>query len=304
LNLVHLVRPDLVVTNTLTIPIWALASKLFHIPHVWYIHEFFGEDHGLTFDWGNRLPPRLIDKLSSLVMVNSEAVRSKFQSVIGGDKLRIAQCAVEVPAALAKPDENHEDFSLAMLGAVLPSKGQEEAIRAVSLLTLRGLKVKLRIIGTNESRFARHLQQQAKDLHLQNSVEFIDFTDKPFKYVAAADATLMCSSNEAFGRVTVEAMKMGKPVIGAAAGGTKELIQDGVNGFLYESGNEYDLAEKISWLYHDHSTLVEMGSRAQAWATGRFTMERYTNDLLAIFKEAIERSGRTANSSSNVLELY
>ena len=55
----------------------------------------------------------------------------------------------------------------------------------------------------------------------------------------------MCSRAEAFGRVTVEAMKLGLPVIGAARGATPELVRDGWNGLLYAHGDANELAGKI-----------------------------------------------------------
>ena len=100
----------------------------------------------------------------------------------------------------------------------------------------------------------------------------------------------MCSHREAFGRVTVEAMKMGKPVVGAAIDATKELIQDGCNGLLYRVGDANDLAQKIGTLYHDREKLAVMSERARTWALDRFTTRRYSNDLRAIFEEALSIS--------------
>ena len=48
-KLLQHIKPDLVVTNTIVAPCGAFASKFLGIPHVWYIHEFLEEDHGLTF---------------------------------------------------------------------------------------------------------------------------------------------------------------------------------------------------------------------------------------------------------------
>ena len=54
--------------------------------------------------------------------------------------------------------------------------------------------------------------------------------------IEQADIGLTCSRNEAFGRTTVEALLMGKPVIGTNTGGTVDLISDGVDGLLYPPG--------------------------------------------------------------------
>jgi glycosyltransferase involved in cell wall biosynthesis len=97
----------------------------------------------------------------------------------------------------------------------------------------------------------------------------------------------MCSRGEPFGRVTVEAMKQGVPVVGAASGGTIEIIQDGVTGLLYQLGDAEDLAAKIEILHWDRELLGRMGQEAHRWANSTFSLKKYTADLLRVFREAI-----------------
>jgi glycosyltransferase involved in cell wall biosynthesis len=279
-------HPDLVVTNTLTTPIWAIASKYLGLPHVWYVHES-GSADGDVFDLGERRTFKLIDALSLLIIVNSESTRANLSQAIPSEKLRLVQYAVEIPQGCDRLKADDEVFRLALVGRVSPNKGHAEAIEALALLVRRGLKVHLKIIGETESGFSRLLRRRTDELDLKGRVEFVPFTENPFSHLTDADIALMCSHREAFGRVTVEAMKMGKPVVGAAVDGTRELIQHGLNGFLYEVGNATDLADKISLLYHDRAKVNSMGEAARVWATERFTIKGYANDLLGIFEEAI-----------------
>lgn len=66
------------------------------------------------------------------------------------------------------------------------------------------------------------------------------------QFIRMADVVLICSHWEPFGRVTVEAMLAGKPVI-AISGATVELIHDGVTGLLYDPGNYSVLANKMRY---------------------------------------------------------
>jgi glycosyltransferase involved in cell wall biosynthesis len=279
----------LVVTNTLTIPIWAIASKYLGIPHVWYVHES-GHAEGDVFDLGDRWTLKLINALSLLIIVNSESTRANLTKSIPKEKLRLTKYAAETPPGLGRPKAETEVFRLALVGRVTPNKGQAEAIEALALLVRQGLKVHLKIVGDTDSGFSRHLRQLTNELHLKDAVEFVSFTENPFPHLADADVALMCSRREALPRVIVEAMKMGKPVVGTAIDGSRELIRPGLNGFLYEVGNAGDLADKISLLYHDRAQVNRMGEEARAWATKSFTIERYANDLLSIFEEAISKS--------------
>jgi glycosyltransferase involved in cell wall biosynthesis len=288
--------PDLVVTNTLTIPIWALASKHLGLPHVWYLHES-GTAEEDAFDLGNRWTFKLIDALSTLIIVNSKSAGSGLNPLIPREKIRLATYAVETPVHLNGRNGNHDILRMALVGRVCPNKGQAEAIEAMSLLVRQGMKVHLKIVGNTESQFSRQLRERTSALDLGSNVEFVPFSDNPFEHVIDTDLALMCSHKEAFGRVTVEAMKMGKPVVGAAIDATRELIQDGCNGLLYRAGDANDLAQKIGTLYHDRERLAVMSERARTWASDRFTTKGYSNDLRVIFEEAISlpvNSGRVA----------
>jgi glycosyltransferase involved in cell wall biosynthesis len=93
---------------------------------------------------------------------------------------------------------------------------------------------------------------------------------------------------EAFGRATVEAMKLGRPVVGAASGGTLELVRDGWSGLLYKPGDTAALAERVERLDRDRAFLRELAANARSWATATFTTERFTNSLMAVF-DAVSR---------------
>jgi hypothetical protein len=71
---------------------------------------------------------------------------------------------------------------------------------------------------------------------------------------------------EAFGRVTFEYLALGRPVIGAASGGTLEMINDGQNGFLFKPGSAEQLADKIRFYVKNPGTLQEHKENARSSA--------------------------------------
>ena len=119
----------------------------------------------------------------------------------------------------------------------------------------------------------------------------IGHTEDPLPYFGEAHVALMCSRQEAFGRVTVEAMKMGRPVIGVNSGGTPELVRDGFNGFLYTPGDLKDLADKIEILCADRERTRRLGLQAREWATRPFNQAQYGRDMLAVLREAVAGNG-------------
>ncbi len=281
------VRPDVVITNTLTIPVGAFASRRARVAHVWYIHEFGLEDHGLRFDLGRSLSLSCIDRLSARIIVNSRAVYDRFRPHFPEHKMRQVYYAIDIPASTPVCEVNDGSFRLILVGRICAGKRQEDAVRAVSLVAQKGQDIQLSLVGNENVEYGASLRRLARKLGVEKRVEFVPFTEDPFSRVARSHLALVCSESEAFGRITVEAMKMGKAVVGADSGATGELIQDGVTGFLYRPGDFGDLAHKIERLAGDRALLGQMGRAAAAWSNGRFTLENYCSDLQSVLEEAV-----------------
>jgi glycosyltransferase involved in cell wall biosynthesis len=99
----------------------------------------------------------------------------------------------------------------------------------------------------------------------------------------------MCSDAEAFGRVTVEALKSGRPVIGTRSGGTPELICDGVNGFLFEPGNARQLAAALRRLASEPGLLERLSNNASVGTRDRFTLDGYVEEFVDVLSAAAAR---------------
>lgn len=279
------VRADAIVSNSLTTMAGAIAARRAHLPHLWFVHEFGREDHGLPFVLGPRLTFRLMRRWMHVCIVNSEAVQEHFRTRLGVD-LRIARYAVEVPE-VSRPYVPDTTLRLILVGTKKPSKGQADAIRAISVLASKSLNVDLTLVGGSENGYEDELVALAARLGVSDRVQFIPHARDPFALVCAADVVLMCSPFEALGRVTVEGMKAGKAIVGAAGGATTELVRHGWNGYLYKPGDSSDLARWLEACYGDRAGLVAMGERGRVWARETFNAGRYGADLEAAVATAL-----------------
>ena len=106
----------------------------------------------------------------------------------------------------------------------------------------------------------------------------------------AADIILVCSRNEAFGRVVVEGMKLGRPVIYSRSGGIPEYMNDGVTGLSYAPGDANELIQRIEELLDDPERAAGIGAEAKRHACAKFT--RNDSDF-RILKDLKERRGRS-----------
>jgi len=91
----------------------------------------------------------------------------------------------------------------------------------------------------------------------------------------------MCSQNEAFGRVTVEAMRAGLPVCGTDSGGTPEIIEPGIAGLLSPAGDAHALAANLMTLESDEDLRRRLADGALESAQ-RFQRERHDDELTSM----------------------
>jgi glycosyltransferase involved in cell wall biosynthesis len=128
---------------------------------------------------------------------------------------------------------------------------------------------------------------------LQDWVEFLGFVSDVSTCLKRIHVLLMPSRGDAFGRVTAEAMAHGRPVIGANACATPELVRDGIDGLIFTVGHAEELADKMQALIENPTKMAEMGRNAAQRAQAVFTNEQYAAAVMNIY-ECVRHSGFTA----------
>lgn len=285
---------NIVITNTIVVFIGALAAKLLRLPHVWYIREFGFEDHGLIFHFGDKFSFKMMDFLSHACITNSNAVAKKFCNYITSSKIKVVYQSVKINNLSNKNDKivKVSEMQCVIIGSLHEGKRQEDAIRSIAKLNKKGIGVELIIVGSGNYTYKNYLRNIVMDNKLENKIKFVGWVDNVLSFINNADVLLMCSRSEAFGRVTIEAMKLSKPVIGARSGGTSELIREGFNGLLYNVMDPNDLADKIEYLYKNPEIAKIMGENGRKWATERFNQARYGQDLILILGPLLKSISR------------
>jgi glycosyltransferase involved in cell wall biosynthesis len=285
-------RCDIVYSNTVTIPEGALASLLLGLPHVWHLHEFGKEDHGLSLLFGDRLSYKLVEWLSKRCVCVSKALADKYSRSVDPSKLSILYPSMHMaPRNVADPARDcsmfpcEAKFRCVIVGRMCVGKGQADGVLALSHLRKNGIEAELIIVGDGDQDYRNFLDETIRSNDLERQVFFVGQVSDPFSIVQSGDVVLVCSKSEAFGRVTIEGMLAGKPVVGARSGATAELIVDGVNGLFYECGESEDLAEKIKYLSENPALREELGKNARAAAESYFTAARYKEQLLGFLRQ-------------------
>ncbi|MDA2895489.1 glycosyltransferase family 4 protein [Mycolicibacterium sp. BiH015] len=278
LLLLSRLRPEVVVSNTITIPSHAIAAKLLGIPHYWMVREFGRQDHRLWFLFGYRATVRLVGRLSEAVICNSRAVEQALLTQDPTLTTHVLYPAVDTPVGTPSRRRPGERMRAILVGYFSPSKGQTLAIEAISIARGAGVDIALTLIGSGNR---KPLTKLARDLDVEDLVTFHEPTRNLGPHWAAAHVGLMCSECEAFGRVTVEAMRAGLPVCGTDSGGTPEIIDPGVAGLLSPAGDARALAANLMTLEADEGLRHRLALCA-VQRSQRFGRDRHDEQFVAI----------------------
>lgn len=278
---------DVIHTNASVINTGGILSFMTGIPHVWHIREFPQEGLGFFPVWNYERLCNFMNDHSDKVIAVSRAIAEKFQDKIAPDKLEIVYNGVKKENKQYKTEIRDKQSTVEYLisGSIVAQKGQEDAIRAVALLVKRGYSnFRLSIAGAGDT---SPLEKLINEENLTDYVSVLGIVKDMPALRKKTDVELVCSAWEAFGRVTVEAMMSSNPVIGSDTGGTPELIQDGVTGYLYQYGNTEELADRMEIFLKCPEEIRRLGDNAYLYAAEEFTAQKNAERILEIYKELV-----------------
>jgi glycosyltransferase involved in cell wall biosynthesis len=132
---------------------------------------------------------------------------------------------------------------LALVAAFRPEKNHEQLLHAARSLLDRGVPVRILFVGDGPTRPA--IETLATTLGVRSSVTFAGSQSDVRPWIAASDLGVLCSHAETFPLSALEFIAMGVPMIMPAVGGTSEIVQDRINGLLFEPGSNESLTQAI-----------------------------------------------------------
>lgn len=291
-------QTNLVYSNSSVFAIGAMAAARLGLPHLWHLREFGDRDYNLWPDLGKWLSRRIIQTADARIFV-SKALKNAFF----GDKTIVNTHVIyngvasqasfdERRAAVEAQRGRRQPFAFVLVGRFRQSKGQQIAIEAFSKVAGRFTDVRLILVGdaglTGEQDYYESCRSIVEETGLENRIEFWGYIPDPERAFLAADVALMCSQNEAMGRVTVEAMSACRPVIGNDSGGTSELIDSDRTGLLYR-GSSDDLARCMSRYITDPALARQHGEAGWRQARQRHSTETYASQVYKVIGEILSR---------------
>ncbi|GEM_PF-417499 len=170
-------------------------------------------------------------------------------------------------------------------------KGVPVLLRAVKLLRDRGVELgKLMLVGRGP--LAKDYLKLAEELGIDDVVTILSkLEDQELNIMYNVSSVNILPSwdtkGEVFGLVSVEAMATRTPVITSNIAGVRTVAEDGVSGYLFEPGNERDLADKIEKIISNKNLAEQMGEAAYQRMQANFTWEKSVESLKKVIDELL-----------------
>jgi len=286
---------DVIYTNTQkALMVGALASVLTPRPLVYHLHDILSTDH---FSSTNRyLAVTLANRCASLVIANSQATQAAFIAAGGrADMTHVVYNGFDI-----RNYQQHQLHSeqvcnqLGLAGKFLvghfsrlsPWKGQHILLAALAQCPENVAAIFVGDALFGEEDYVQQIHQQVAELQLEKRVKFLGFRSDVIPLMSACDLVMHTSiAPEPFGRVIVEAMLCGRPVVAAQAGGAVELVETGKTGWLVPPGEPTKLASVIVSCLNQPEKTAAIAYQGQLAASQRFDLQVIEQQLTQLLNQ-------------------
>ncbi len=291
-------RPDVLLscTNKDHFVAGSVARDL-GIPSAWWVNDILSADF---FGWpvrrafvsrARRLRPHLaaVSEFGRAALLREGVPADAVRTVHNGIPLTRYRRDERRPLR-AQLSLNGNEPLVGIVGRITPWKGQDIVLRVANQWIREGHPGHFAVIGAafnEDAPFEAHLRETAHKYGILDRFHFVPFQPDIVSALSSLDLLIHASTKpEPFGRVLIEAMAVGVPVIGARAGGVPEIVTDGVDGALVTPGD-------VSGYVHALARGLQPGV-SRAWTEAgirtvreRFGMERVFADWHRLLTEAV-----------------
>jgi glycosyltransferase involved in cell wall biosynthesis len=293
-------RPDIVHTHSSKAGILGRVAaricfvpKIIHTPHGHVFYGHFGALASRIFLWVEKLFARLTDRMVALT--DGEMDDYIKLSVCSPEKLLKIHSGVDVKLfkqsngnMVKKRRSLGLDQNVKVVGFVgwlLPIKGPMYLLKAMDYVWLSYPETTLVIVGKGD--LDMDLRAQAQQLKANGRVKFLGWREDINEIMPVFDVLVLPSLNEGMGRVLVEAMAVGKPVVASRVGGIPDLVLDGETGYLVPPADEKALADGIKMLLDDPGKAWEIGQNGKKRCE-QFSIEAMIDKLADLYSDIME----------------
>jgi glycosyltransferase involved in cell wall biosynthesis len=274
---------------------WAFFKR---VPHIWHVREIIRRPR-VAGVWLPRIANYLAAKLvcnsnatRGWVLENSPSAEDKSFTVWNGiEDLRDPIPRSEIKGFRSSLGLTDDTVLVTLAGRINGWKGQDLLVEACGKLREKFPKMHVLLVGdpaVGQEHHLTALQTKIDSLHLQQQVTLYGFSTEMDLIWAASDIAVVPSIEpEPFGRVAIEAMRAGLPVIAADHGGLSEILVHELTGLLFAPSSVADLVVALDRLLESADLRRKLGDGGLARQKSHFSQYSHDQAIVRLINDAI-----------------
>ncbi|NOZ63406.1 MAG: glycosyltransferase family 4 protein [Caldiserica bacterium] len=263
-----------------------------HTPHG---HIFYGYERELSaafYAWVERITAWITDTL--ITLTERGKIEHLERGISSAERIKVIYSGVEIEKFSLPRDKISQRRALGLpegakivgcVGRMVPVKGHIHFLEAACMVKEKYPEAYFVLQG--EGPLKKELMEKAKSLSLSSCCMFLSSATPVQKVFSSLDVFVLPSLNEGMGRVLVEAMATGLPIVASRVGGVPELVRNGINGYLVPPGDEDALAASITSLLKEPALASRMGEKGKEMSK-KFSAQRMLAQIESLYKELWE----------------
>lgn len=293
-QVIHIATPSLLGS-------WAVKfANNNNIPVITIFHTYFSSYVQYYFKWfpwlakkvikySNRFQKKFYNKCN-IVLVPALSMKTELIN-IGVDELKIKVWERGINRALFNPDNNNKSYlpkifrndkkNILFVSRLVWEKNLSDLIKVYKAFELDGHPYNFIIAGSGHAE--KEVRKAMPKAYFTGNLSHEELN----KLYASADLLFFPSISETFGNVVLEGLSSGTPAIVANKGGTRDMIQNGYNGYICEHQNIDDYKNKINMLLKSEDKLKEMSSNARD-SSSKYNWDELTDRYFDLVKSLIK----------------
>ena len=272
-------------TNIFGIPL----AKLARVPIVIGSRR----DYSVKRTKGQRIAERVSLRLALKVVTNAEAIKQRLidERWLPEDRVHVIYNGLDLCRfSLQVPRDASCRSPVSTFGVIAnlrQEKGHLTFVCAAQYVAQVHPEARFVLLGDGVMR--SHIHDAVRKAGLTEQFEFLGAVKNVPLILQSIDVVVSPSDTEGLPNAVLEAMAAGKPVVATDTGGTRELVSEGVTGYLVPIGNARMMANRMSDLYLSPATQESMGVEARRKVEESFTVEQIARQFGRLYSELIER---------------
>ncbi|HET7567380.1 MAG TPA: glycosyltransferase [Gaiellaceae bacterium] len=268
------------------------------VVHTFHGHVLRGYFGGAATEAFRRLERQLARATDALIAVSPEVRNDLVQlGIAPAAKVAVVRLGLDLDARLhTSPDAGDElrrrlgipddHFLVGWLGRMTAIKRVDDLLTAFAAVHGSQGGADLLLVGDGPLR--GELEDHAARLGISDRCHFTGYRDDVAEIYAACDVIALSSANEGTPVTVIEALAAGCPVVSTDVGGVRDVVRDGIDGYLAAPGDTPGLAAGLAALAHDPERARAMGATARERVVATYSVPRLVDDVDRLYRSLLQ----------------